>query len=97
MFGGPFGAFRSRERHFFNEENPIYQQLTQILTIRKKSKTLCRGRQYLRPISGDGGFGLPTMVGGDPLGRAVVVFNDGNPVGYNTDYVQARTMWCHRW
>jgi hypothetical protein len=97
MFGGPFGAFRSTGRHFFNEENPMYQQLAQILAIRKKSKTLCRGRQYLRPISGDGkSFGLPTMVGSEI--RSVVpwsrVFNDEEIVlAINTDYNQARTMW----
>lgn len=38
MFGGLFGAFRSKDRHFFNEENPIYQQLAQILSIRKRAK-----------------------------------------------------------
>ena len=29
MFGGEFGAFRSRERHFFDEEHPVYQELAQ--------------------------------------------------------------------
>lgn len=97
MFGGPFGAFRSKNRHFFNEETPIYQQLAQILAIRKKSKTLCRGRQYLRPISGDGeNFGLPTMVGSEI--RSIVpwsrLFNDEEILlAINTDYHQAHTMW----
>jgi hypothetical protein len=97
MFGGPFGAFRSKERHFFNEENPVYQQLAQILDIRKKSRVLSRGRQYLRPISGDGErFGLPAMVGGEI--RSVVpwsrIFNDEEILlAINTDLHQAHTVW----
>jgi glycosidase len=97
MFGGPFGAFRTTGRHFFDEDNPIYQQLAQILAIRKKSKVLCRGQQYLRPISGDGEhFGLPTMINGDL--RSVVpwsrLFNDEEILlAINTDYYQPHTAW----
>lgn len=28
MFGGDFGAFRSRERHFFNEDTEIYREIS---------------------------------------------------------------------
>lgn len=44
MFGGAFGAFRTKGVHFFNEENPVYQELGTILKIRKEKKVLSRGR-----------------------------------------------------
>ena len=31
MFGGEFGTFGSRGRHFFNEESPAYRELTKVL------------------------------------------------------------------
>ena len=58
---------------------------------------LRRGRQYLRPISGDGlHFGLPTLVG-DQI-RSIVawsrLFNDEEfLLAINTDPGQARTAW----
>ncbi len=65
MFGGDFGAFRTRNRHFFNENHPIYTEVAKILSIRKQKIALRRGRQYLREISGDGiTFGYPHTVGG---------------------------------
>lgn len=64
MFGAGFGAFRSRNRHFFDEKNPIYIELAKIVKIREREITLRRGRQYLRQISGDGiGFGFPFILG----------------------------------
>lgn len=64
MFGGEFGAFESRNRHFFNEDAVVYKELAKILEIRKKNIIIRRGRQYLRPISGNGvNFGLPRLVG----------------------------------
>jgi len=60
MFGKNFRAFRSKDRHFFNKENPVYKELSKILSIRKEKIVLRRGRQYLREISGDGiNFGFP--------------------------------------
>jgi glycosidase len=68
MFGGDFGAFRSRRRHFFDEGNTVYQELSKILTLRKHKIALRRGRQYLRQISGDGqNFGYPVVMGGRML------------------------------
>lgn len=65
MFGGKFGAFRSRDRHCFDEQNPIYAELAKIAKIRQKEIALRRGRQYLRQISGDGlGFGFPFIIRG---------------------------------
>jgi glycosidase len=97
MFGGEFGAFRSRGRHFFNEETRDYQELAKILALRKQNLPLRRGRQYLRPISGDGAnFGLPTMIGGQI--RSIVpwsrLFDDREMlVAINTDPDQPRTAW----
>lgn len=65
MFGGEFGAFRSRGLHFFDERGFVFKQLAQILALRKQEIALRRGRQYLRPISGNGiDFGVPRMLGG---------------------------------
>ena len=97
MFGGTFGAFRSCDRHFFEEDTPVYRELAQILAIRQEKMTLRRGRQYLREISGDGQhFGLPHMIGGEI--RSVVpwsrIFNDQEMLlAINTDPDQPRTAW----
>ena len=93
MFGGEFGAFRSRQRHFFNEDGPAYRELAQILAIRRQKIALRRGRQYLRPISGDGAsFGLPQMMNGQL--RSVVAWSRlfaGQEIllAINTDYQPA--------
>src|SRR6266853_63523 len=97
MFGGPFGAFRSRNRHFFNENHPAYQELSKILALREKEPALRRGRQFLRPISGDGvNFGLPAMVGGQ-LRSVVAVsrqFDEDEVVcAINTDPDNGRSVW----
>ncbi|NLW48315.1 MAG: alpha-amylase [Firmicutes bacterium] len=97
MFGGGFGAFCSKERHFFNEDTFVYRELAEILQIRKEKIPLRRGRQYLRPISGDGvNFGLPEMVGGRihsiiPWSR--VFSNKEILVLINTDYQNSKTAW----
>jgi glycosidase len=65
MFGGAFGPFRSRDRHVFDETGDGYRALADLLTLRRGEPALRRGRQYLRPVSGDGvHFGLPTGFGG---------------------------------
>ncbi|MGP1385932.1 MAG: alpha-amylase family glycosyl hydrolase [Thainema sp.] len=99
MFGGEFGAFRSKGVHFFDDNNPVYQELAKILDIRRKSITLRRGRQYLRPISApeDGvRFSYPRMINGQI--RSVVpwsrLFNHHEILlAINTDYDQPRTAW----
>ncbi len=94
MFGGAFGAFRSKDRHFFNEDNPIYQKMAAILKIRRSKKALRRGRQYLREISGNGeNFGLPQTVGGQmrsvvPWSR-ILSFSE-ILLAINTDYDGSR-------
>ena len=65
MFGGEFGAFESRGRHFFDETGTVYRELQKILRLRREHLVIRRGRQFLRQISGDGqNFGLPVMIGG---------------------------------
>jgi glycosidase len=97
MFGGEFGPFRSRQRHCFREDHPVYRELAKILALRRQKLALRRGRQYLRPISGNGqDFGLPSLVGGEL--RSVVpwsrLFDDREAVlAINTDGRQARTAW----
>lgn len=99
MFGGEFGAFRTRGVHFFNEDNPVYRELAKVLEIRRQHIVLRRGRQYLRPISAanDGvRFSLPEMVGGQL--RSVVpwtrIFNGKEMLlAVNTDYDQPRMAW----
>ena len=34
MFGGKFGAFRSRERHFFIDNQPVFRELGKIHKLR---------------------------------------------------------------
>ena len=97
MFGGKFGAFESRGRHFFNEKGQVYRELAAILDIRKKYMPLRRGRQYLRPISEDGfNFGLPHIIGNEI--RSIVpwtrIFNNQEMLlAINTDHYQPRTAW----
>lgn len=97
MFGGEFGPFRSRGRHCFDEEHPVYREVAKILAVRRRVLALRRGRQYQRPISGDGvNFGYPTMLGGQI--RSVVPWSrlfDGEEVlcAINTDPHATRTAW----
>lgn len=97
MFGGPFGAFRSSGRHFFDEDAAGYRALAELLNLRRRRLALRRGRQYLREISGNGvDFGLPGMVDGRL--RSVVawsrLFNDHEVLcAINTDPDQPRAAW----
>jgi glycosidase len=97
MFGGEFGAFRTRQRHFFDEDHPLYRQLSAVLALRRQKIALRRGRQYLRKISGDGlNFGLPAMLGGRMLALVPWTrhFDDQQIlVAMNTDPDQPRTAW----
>jgi glycosidase len=97
MFGGEFGAFRSRGRHFFDEDNPIYQGLAGLLALRRQKIALRRGRQYLRQISGDGqNFGFPQVLG--KRMRSIVAwsrhFDDQHLlVALSTDPDEPRRAW----
>jgi glycosidase len=99
MFGGEFGPFASRDKHCFDETNPVYQQLAKVLAIRQQNIVLRRGRQYLRAISApeDGvNFGFPTLQGEQI--RSVIpwsrVFSSKEVLlAINTDYDQSKTAW----
>jgi glycosidase len=57
LWGKPGGGF--------DPANPIYVSLQQLLAVRGSAATLRYGRQYFRPLSGDGvNFGLSAFVGG---------------------------------
>lgn len=61
MFGGQWGAFDSRERHFFKPSHPLYKSIAKLAAIRREEPCLRYGRQYFREISGNGrDFGHPT-------------------------------------
>ena len=65
MFGGTFGAFRSKDHHFFNEDTLLYREIGKITAVRNCHLALQRGQQYLREISADGThFGVPRILGG---------------------------------
>jgi len=97
MFGGEFGAFRSKNRHFFNEQSPSYKEISKIIKIRKQELPLRRGRQYLRKISGNGSdFGFPRPIGERmlsvlPWSR---IFSDTEILcAINTDPDNTRSAW----
>jgi len=75
MFDGKFGAFRTMDRHFFNTENSLFQQLSRIIQIRKDNIALKQGRLYQREISYDHeNFELPHKMG-DGRHTGVVVWS----------------------
>jgi glycosidase len=96
MFGGEFGAFRSKDRHFFNEDTTVYRETAKIIKVRNSEITLQRGRQYLREISGNGfDFGLPQA---DGIIRSIIawsrIFNDREVLcAINTDENHDRQAW----
>jgi glycosidase len=98
MFGGGFGAFRSRGRHFFDEEKAVFKAHGEIAAIRQKEIALRRGRQYLRDISGDGTyFGYPVNEGGGKI-RSLIAWSrifDGVEIlcAINTDADAEREAW----
>lgn len=66
MFAGPFGAFRSQGKHFFNEDSPVYVELKRMIQIRNDNITLSQGRMYYREISYDGNlFEFPRKLSND--------------------------------
>jgi glycosidase len=97
MFGGEYGAFQSRNRHFFREDSAVYRELAKVLHVRRQKLALRRGRQYLREISGDGNnFGFPRLVGFEI--RSIVPWSrilDESELmaAINTDAERPRTAW----
>ncbi|MBN1279702.1 MAG: alpha-amylase [Chlorobiaceae bacterium] len=67
MFGGRFGSRQSTERHFFNEEHPVYRFISDVTALRRQRIELRRGRQYMRQVSAtgnDGDFYYPQLIDG---------------------------------
>jgi len=99
MFGGPFGAFRSKERHFFDTQNSTYSEVRKIADLRKRLIALRRGRQYLREISGNGvSFGLPDFVGESRAIRSIIAWSrimseSEVLVVFNNDPQNQQTAW----
>ena len=97
MFGGSFGAFRSADRHCFNETTSTYVELAAVLAVRQQEPALRSGRQYLRPISGDGiHFGLPQRVGGritSIVAWSRILADREVICAINTDTAAERTAW----
>ncbi len=97
MFGGRFGGKCTRDRHFFDEDAPLYKALSGLIDLRKKLLPLRRGRQMLHEISGDGfAFGLPRLIG--ERMRSIVawsrLFVDQEVlVAFNTDQEQSLTAY----
>lgn len=54
MFGGNFGAFRTKDRHFFREGDTLHPQISAMLRVRKEQAALKTGSQFYRMISEDG-------------------------------------------
>lgn len=50
MFGGKYGAFRTQDRSFFDQENSIYLEVKKLISIRNQELGLQMGRQYLREV-----------------------------------------------
>jgi glycosidase len=98
MFGGSFGAFRSRGRHFFDESAPVHRELSRVLAVRRAEPALRRGRQFLRQISGNGtDFGYPASSGGAPILSVMawsrILAEREVLCAMNTDPHQDRTAW----
>ncbi|KAI9867404.1 MAG: hypothetical protein M1813_008962 [Trichoglossum hirsutum] len=98
MFGGSFGAFRSRNKHSFDESKRTYREVSKLAALRRAYLPLRRGRQYLRPISGDGvNFGLPTMFWPNRMLTVLPwsrIFADVEVLcAVNTDFDRASEAW----
>lgn len=93
MFGGEFGSFGSRGRHFFNEGSRLYRGMAKLLALRRDLPALRRGRQYIRELSEDGNtFGVPGE------GPGIVAWSrllDADEVlcVLNSDFDRERSIW----
>jgi len=97
MFGGGFGAFGSKGKHFFNEASHLYVEIQKLLTLKRDNPALRRGRQFLRPVSelGDA-FNTPEVVG-DPYSGVIawtrLLDIDEFVIAINTDNENAKSVW----
>ncbi|KIW14080.1 hypothetical protein PV08_06861 [Exophiala spinifera] len=98
MFGGKFGAFRSKDHHFFDEASTTWADVAKLAQVRKQEITVRRGRQYLREISGDGvHFGYPSIVGAAPM-QSIIAWSrlfasEEVLIAINTDASAQLSVW----
>jgi hypothetical protein len=98
MFGGGFGAFRSHDKHCFDEEKTTYKGLIEVAAIRSRELALRRRRQFLREISGNGtDFDYPYKMGAEKI-KTVIAWSrifDGVELlcAMNTDTDAAGEAW----
>ncbi|MBP2660658.1 MAG: alpha-amlyase [Firmicutes bacterium] len=93
MFGGTFGAFETKDCHFFNSEHPAYIRISAIAQIRQRNDkiglALRRGRQYLRETSFWGSsFAFPGA--GELVAWSRILVDKEVVVALNTNGVEAR-------
>ena len=97
MFGGEFGAFKSKNRHFFTEEHNLFKHIAKIIELRKNNIALRRGRQYLRKISSDGNYFDYPEVSGNKKSSIVAwsrIFNNKEVlIAINTDPHNSQSAW----
>jgi glycosidase len=98
MFGGSFGAFRSKGFHCFDETGRTWKRAAEILKLRRQVLALRRGRQYLRQISGNGiDFGYPRPMGDGRMLSIIpwsrMVAGEEVLCAINTDTDSARSAW----
>jgi glycosidase len=99
MFGKKFGAFRTQNRHFFDNNSPIYVELSKILKIRKNYIALNHGRQFLREISKKAEpFHYPKKISDERISSVVCwsrIFNDEEFVlAINTDTIENKEVYA---
>ncbi len=92
MFGGKFGAMRSKGVHFFNPENKVYKEIAKLCEIRKSEPALKYGRQYFRQISYDGEtFGWPGAK--EPIAWSRILAGEEILIAINTNAEESSRVW----
>jgi glycosidase len=92
MFGGAFGAKRTKGVHFFDTKNPIYQKLSRINKIRATEPALRYGRQYFRPFSDNGiDFWWPSRK--DMIAWSRILAGEEMVIALNTDAHNPKREW----
>ena len=98
LFGGEFGTKGTRNRHFFDETNPLYQSIARLVHVRREYPALRQGNQFLRPVSLDGEQFIDPAPSGDDTYRGLVAWSrllDDEDVVcvLNTDGDNEQTAW----
>ena len=92
MFGGQFGAMRTKDVHFFDMENPIYQEISQLCAIRKNEPALRYGRQYFRQMSYNGEeFGWPAAK--EVIAWSRILAGEEILIAINTNAEYEKNVW----